>query len=161
MQESIDNQLLENSRESNSERPVTSTCRKRRESNTDPLLESFPILKLQRGTQFTIPSENEAVRECDLYGQLLAQKLKQLDTDDRLVLMNNIDNLVFKYLTNIRRRNNLSRNGQLPSMHQRNSDDSQSIELPGSSSQDCAQNNMLNSESKSEVLCRLKMETDT
>lgn len=35
--------------------------------------------------------------ECDLYGQLLAEKLKQLEENDRLMLMNEIDNLVFKY----------------------------------------------------------------
>ncbi|XP_061714111.1 uncharacterized protein LOC133522709 [Cydia pomonella] len=56
--------------------------------------------------------EQDNVRECDLYGQLLAEKLKPLEQDDRLQLMNEIDNLVFNYLMRIRKRkasqNNLS-----------------------------------------------------
>lgn len=34
---------------------------------------------------------------CDLYGKLLAHKLKTLDEDDQLRLMNEIDNLAYKY----------------------------------------------------------------
>ncbi|XP_035430334.1 uncharacterized protein LOC118262826 isoform X1 [Spodoptera frugiperda] len=53
--------------------------------------------KRQRRTQDFVNAN-----ACDLYGQLLAEKLKALDTDDRLVLMNEIDNLVFKYTMNAR-----------------------------------------------------------
>lgn len=53
--------------------------------------------KRQRRTQDFVNTN-----ACDLYGQLLAEKLKALDTDDRLVLMNEIDNLVFKYTMNAR-----------------------------------------------------------
>lgn len=105
------------SRESNIERPGS------RESNSES--DSFPISNRKRGMQDMLIAHEEvdplteersirrktekAVNECDLYGQLLAQKLKPLDVDDRLVLMNEIDNLVFNYIMNVRKRSSSSR----------------------------------------------------
>ncbi|XP_059050029.1 uncharacterized protein LOC131845028 [Achroia grisella] len=84
-------------------------------SNSSSESESYPIRKRRRVMQDILrikehnddeyfPNKKVTV-ECDLYGQLLAQKLKPLNTNDRLVLMNEIDNLVFKYVMNIRKRN--------------------------------------------------------
>ncbi|XP_022828279.1 uncharacterized protein LOC111357710 [Spodoptera litura] len=59
--------------------------------------DAFPPPKRQRRAP-----EFVNANACELYGQLLAEKLKALGTDDRLVLMNEIDNLVFKYTMNAR-----------------------------------------------------------
>lgn len=93
-----------------------------RESNSRSESEHYSAPKRQRGAQdlliakkqmdeaFSLikkrcnQKENEKeTNECDLYGQLLAQKLKTLDCDDRLILMNEIDNIVFKYVLNARK----------------------------------------------------------
>lgn len=66
--------------------------------------EAFNIIKNRSNRK-----ENEKqLNACDLYGQLLSEKLKTLNEDDRLGLMNEIDNHVFKYMMNVRKRNSSS-----------------------------------------------------
>lgn len=48
--------------------------------------------------------ERSQGNEYDLYGQLLAEKLKKMEEGDRLMVMNEIDNLVFKYAVKARSR---------------------------------------------------------
>ncbi|XP_063362786.1 uncharacterized protein LOC134651617 [Cydia amplana] len=105
--------------------------------NSTPSEQDYCITKKRRSTQEGVPAqerespnvnerhrEQDTVRECDLYGQLLAEKLKPLEQDDRLQLMNEIDNLVFNYLMRMRQRK-VYRNNLL---------DNQPIHLPGPSS---------------------------
>lgn len=75
-------------------------------------MQDLLIAKKQMDEAFTIiknrsnRKENEKqLSECDLYGQLLSEKLKHLDEDNRLGLMNEIDNLVFKYIMNVKKLN--------------------------------------------------------
>ncbi|XP_063381836.1 uncharacterized protein LOC134668285 [Cydia fagiglandana] len=100
--------------------------------DSTPSEQDYCIAKKRRATQETVPAqerqfpnvnerEQDRVRECDLYGQLLAEKLKPLEQDDRLQLMNEIDNLVFNHLMRIRKQN-ASRNNLLGG---------QSMHLPG------------------------------
>ncbi|XP_041981236.1 uncharacterized protein LOC121734702 [Aricia agestis] len=44
----------------------------------------------------------EKVDECDLYAQLLAEKLKKIDEDRRIILMHNIDMLVFQEIVPVK-----------------------------------------------------------
>ncbi|XP_063534934.1 uncharacterized protein LOC134744916 [Cydia strobilella] len=106
--------------------------------DSTPSEQDYCITKKRRATQELrvlalereLPNVNEKhheqdkVKECDLYGQLLAEKLKPLEQNDRLQLMNEIDNLVFNYLMRMRKqkvsRNNLSND--------------QPVHLPGPSS---------------------------
>lgn len=104
------------SRKSNTKRSLS------QESNNQSGSDSFPISKRQRVMQDLLTTKKEKdeafsiiknrsnrrdnereANECDLYGQLLAEKLKPLSVDDRLVLMNEIDNLVFKFIMNVRK----------------------------------------------------------
>ncbi|XP_063622374.1 uncharacterized protein LOC134794492 [Cydia splendana] len=105
---------------------------RRLSQDSTPSEQDYCITKKRRATQETVPAqerefpnvnerEEDKVRECDLYGQLLAEKLKPLEQDDRLQLMNEIDNLVFNHLMRIRKQN-ASRNHLLGG---------QSMHLPG------------------------------
>ncbi|CAG5055801.1 unnamed protein product [Parnassius apollo] len=131
-------QSLENySEESNTESPLFYTSNTERPLSRDSISQSesdpFSISKRKRGVQdwliakkqmdkaFTIiknrsnRKENEKqLNKCDLYGQLVSEKLKHLHEDDRLGLMNEIDNLLFKYIMNVKKRNR-SRTTYLPS----------------------------------------------
>lgn len=132
------------SRDSNITRSVS------RESNRSELELSAP--KRQRGAQDLLIAkkqmdeafsliknrcnrkENEKeTNECDLYGQLLAQKLKALDFDDRVVLMNEIDNIVFKHVLNARKRSSLVRPDCLSSIQQTQIFNRQPTDTPGPS----------------------------
>ncbi|CAG4983890.1 unnamed protein product [Colias eurytheme] len=118
----------ENLEDSNLERPLSRVSNIKRSlswessSRSEPEYSSAPkrqrgvhdllIAKKQIDEAFSLiinrcKENEEETNECDLYGQLLAQKMKTLDTDDRLVLMNEIDNIVFKYVLNARKRSSL------------------------------------------------------
>ncbi|XP_030034741.2 uncharacterized protein LOC115450773 [Manduca sexta] len=71
--------------------------------------------------------------DCDLYGQLLAQKLKTLSVDDRLILMNHVDNIVFKYITEVRRRSSSVRTENMPSKNQTQLLGEHQLDTPGPS----------------------------
>ncbi|KOB78325.1 Uncharacterized protein OBRU01_02559 [Operophtera brumata] len=47
-------------------------------------------------TESATNRKGKRTKECELYGKLLSQKLMRLDEEDRLMLMNQIDNLVFR-----------------------------------------------------------------
>lgn len=78
------------------------------------------VAKKQMDEAFALIKERskntKAVSECDLYGQLLAEKLKSLQEDHRLILMNEIDNLIFSYTMKIRKeiRSPITYSDQLP-----------------------------------------------
>lgn len=58
--------------------------------------EAFHILK-------NISDRSKPVNEkdeCDIYAELLAKKLRQIDESNRLVVMHRIDNLIFEYRMN-------------------------------------------------------------
>lgn len=124
------------SRQSNSRSGSDAFPSKRQRGAQDMLIarkqmdEAFSLIKNRCNRR-----ENEKeVNECDLYGQLLAEKLKPLDIDDRLVLMNEIDNLVFKYTMNVRQRDSLRTTAYSPYMNQTQQVvHRQPAHLPGSS----------------------------
>lgn len=63
--------------------PVTNNNDRAYSSTKETAAKSAPIRNGKRA------------KECDLYGKLLSQKLMKLNEEDRLMLMNQIDNLVF------------------------------------------------------------------
>ncbi|KAJ8734231.1 hypothetical protein PYW07_014782 [Mythimna separata] len=184
--ESTEEQLIEcpRSLETHTERPLTreSTGRKRKEQNADPLSDTSPVSKKERQyptaqkqdigeTHFhnNLDKSNccdkeemvNVIAECNLYGQLLAEKMKPLDADDRLVLMNEIDNLVFKHLMNIRKRNKPVRSARLSSTNQTYLDTRQSIDLPGPSQTQEASQNVQDSQYGIPMPFRLKTEAES
>ncbi|CAK1599482.1 unnamed protein product [Parnassius mnemosyne] len=90
------------------------TSRKRRRPNVVTVKQqtkpAFPITK-EKSVHKEFKKEDD---ECDLYLQLLARKLKKLDEDNRLKLMNDIDNLTFKYLMADRAQNCIELSTSLP-----------------------------------------------
>lgn len=113
--------LRPESRESNSRSGSDSFPSKRQRGAQDMLIarkqmdEAFSLIK----NRFNREEKEKEINACDLYGQLLAEKLKPLaHIDDRLVLMNEIDNLVFKYTMNVRQRNSLPTTAYSPYMNQ-------------------------------------------
>lgn len=147
--------LRPESRESNSRSGSDSFPSKRQRGAQDMLIarkqmdEAFSLIK----NRFNREEKEKEINACDLYGQLLAEKLKPLHIDDRLVLMNEIDNLVFKYTMNVRQRNSLPTTAYSPYMNQTQQVVyRQPANLPGSSTllipqQVASQTNIQNSQS--------------
>ncbi|CAB3250754.1 unnamed protein product [Arctia plantaginis] len=56
----------------------------------------YPLKRKRREVQETKSSAEKERTECEMYARLLVHKLMKLEGDDRLILMNKIDNLVFE-----------------------------------------------------------------
>ncbi|XP_026737058.1 uncharacterized protein LOC113500712 [Trichoplusia ni] len=80
------------------------SSRKRRNSQESHFIAKNRISDIPFQREKPAPLEPSEGNEYDLYGQLLAEKLKKMQDADRLMVMNEIDNLVFKYAVNARSR---------------------------------------------------------
>ncbi|XP_028163793.1 uncharacterized protein LOC114355257 [Ostrinia furnacalis] len=94
-------------------KPSNSSIRKRRREGQDfgvanREMDEYSNYRILNHKNRSMQNDiHKVADECDIYVELLARKLNKLDEDDRLKLMNDIDNLTYKCIIEAKARNRL------------------------------------------------------